>query len=222
MNHKFRWPSSALAIAIAALFFALGGGAVAAGHHYLITSTKQIKPSVLAKLKGAKGPAGQSATGHVGPQGLQGPIGATGAVGAKGDKGDTGTAGVAGAAGTKGDTGATGVTGTTGVAGDTGATGPAGPVNYRAGIVLVPAGTSGASVTFSSPLSGPLVLGMPYVVTLSYVHLNTNRIGAADDVFYSMNESSTGFNVLCQNMITGASCTTVDNILIGWIAISGN
>ena len=55
MRSRFRWPSPSMAIALAALFFALGGGAVAAiEHHYVITSTKQIKPSVLKKLKGAK------------------------------------------------------------------------------------------------------------------------------------------------------------------------
>ncbi len=53
-------------IALVALFFAFGGSAVAA-HHYLITSTKQIKPSVLKQLKGAKGPKG--AQGQIGPQG---------------------------------------------------------------------------------------------------------------------------------------------------------
>jgi len=50
---------SPLIIALAALFLAFGGGAVAA-NHYLITSTKQIKPSVLKALKGAKGPRGHS------------------------------------------------------------------------------------------------------------------------------------------------------------------
>ena len=50
-----RKPSPATVIASAALFFALGGTAIAA-HHYLITKPGQIKPSVLAKLKGKSGP----------------------------------------------------------------------------------------------------------------------------------------------------------------------
>lgn len=65
-----------MAIAIAALFLALGGGAIAAGQHYVITSKKQIKPSVLKHLKGAKGVKG--------PRGLAGTTGATGATGASG------------------------------------------------------------------------------------------------------------------------------------------
>jgi hypothetical protein len=70
-----RRPSPATAIALLALFFALGGTAVAA-RHYLITSTSQIKPSVLRQLHGntgAQGPAG--AGGPTGPQGPQGPAG---------------------------------------------------------------------------------------------------------------------------------------------------
>jgi hypothetical protein len=47
METRVRRASPAMTIAIAALFFALGGGAVAASNHYLITSSKQIKPSVL-------------------------------------------------------------------------------------------------------------------------------------------------------------------------------
>ncbi len=49
-----RRPSLSTIISSLALFFALGGTAIAA-QHYLITSTSQIKPSVLAKLKGKAG-----------------------------------------------------------------------------------------------------------------------------------------------------------------------
>lgn len=55
-----------MVIACLALFMASAGTSIAA-KHYLITSTKQIKPSVLAKLKGARG-----ARGSQGPQGAQG------------------------------------------------------------------------------------------------------------------------------------------------------
>jgi hypothetical protein len=76
-----RKPSPATIIACVALFVALGGTAIAA-RHYLITSTSQIKPSVLLKLKGktgqngAAGPAGLQ--GAIGPQGTQGPSGPAG------------------------------------------------------------------------------------------------------------------------------------------------
>ena len=108
MKHKLWGSAPATIVAILALFLALAGTSFAASH-YLITSTKQIKPSVLKQLKGAKGPQGQP--------GAKGDTGATGAAGPQGAKGDTGATG---AAGPQGDTGATGP------AGPTGPEGPAG------------------------------------------------------------------------------------------------
>jgi hypothetical protein len=52
-----------MVVALIALFVALGGTGIAA-RHYLITSTGQIKPSVLRVLRG-----------RAGPQGPQGPAG---------------------------------------------------------------------------------------------------------------------------------------------------
>lgn len=65
-------------IAVVALVFAMVGGAYAA-KKYVITSTSQIKPSVLKALKGAAGAPG-----------------ATGAAGAKGDAGANGSNGTNG------------------------------------------------------------------------------------------------------------------------------
>jgi hypothetical protein len=72
-----------------ALVLAIGGGTAWAAHHYLITSTSQIKPSVLAKLHGARGAAG--AQGPAGAQGNAGTAGAAGATGAAGAPGQNGS-----------------------------------------------------------------------------------------------------------------------------------
>ena len=104
-----RMPRPATVLAFAALVIAMTGSAIAA-KKYLITSTKQIKPSVLAQLKGNTGPAG--AKGDAGAAGAKGDTGAAGATGAKGDTGAAGTNGTDGAAGTNGTNGsdATGAT----------------------------------------------------------------------------------------------------------------
>jgi Collagen triple helix repeat (20 copies) len=92
-----------------ALLLAMGGGAFAATH-YLITSTSQIAPHVLSQLRGRQGPRGRTGKtgkpgtpggprgrrGEPGPQGppgvigAQGPVGATGAKGPKGQQGEPG------------------------------------------------------------------------------------------------------------------------------------
>ncbi len=89
----------ATVIASLALVFAMAGGAYAAGR-YVITSTKQIKPSVFAQLKGKAGANGaQGAAGQAGPQG------AAGAAGGKGETGGTGPEGKEGKAGKEGKEG---------------------------------------------------------------------------------------------------------------------
>jgi hypothetical protein len=97
--------SPATVIASLALVFAMTGGAYAASR-YVITSTKQIKPSVLASLKGRAGPAG--AAGATGAAGPAGPTGAAGAVGAKGETGPKGEPGANGTSVTSTALGASG------------------------------------------------------------------------------------------------------------------
>jgi len=89
-------------ISVIALVFAMSGGAWAA-KKYIITSPKQIKPSVLKKLKGPRGKRGPA--GLAGPAGEQGLPGANGLPGAKGAAGLAGAKGDTGAKGDKGDPG---------------------------------------------------------------------------------------------------------------------
>jgi hypothetical protein len=77
---------------VAALFVA-AGGAAAAGH-FVITSTSQIKPSVIQALRGNQGPRGL--------RGIPGTPGANGAPGLPGAQGPPGSPGSPGAPGAPG------------------------------------------------------------------------------------------------------------------------
>jgi hypothetical protein len=96
MRRHLNYPTVAATLA---LVFSMTGGALAASH-YVLTSTKQIKPSVLAQLR-KPGPAGpKGATGLEGPgrivelhNTIVGQAGATGPQGATGQRGFLGEAG---------------------------------------------------------------------------------------------------------------------------------
>jgi hypothetical protein len=90
IRKRFTYANVAMTLA---LVLAMTGGAYAAGK-FVITSTKQIKPSVLKQLKGNTGPAGaKGATGPGGPAGPGGPQGPAGKDGAPGGNGSPGAPG---------------------------------------------------------------------------------------------------------------------------------
>jgi hypothetical protein len=86
-------PSPAMIVALLALMVALGGTAIAADH-YIITSSSQIKPSVLKALRGSAGPEGSR--GSTGPEGKPGPEGKAGPEGKTGPEGKPGASGTLG------------------------------------------------------------------------------------------------------------------------------
>jgi hypothetical protein len=167
-------------IALSVLGALLVATTATAASRYLITSTKQIKPSVLLQLHGKKGTRGATGsqgfkgdTGAIGPQGPQGAVGTVGpqgpqgVVGSVGPKGDTGAQGPAGADGTSFSTNdVTQVTGnqlSMSVSGQTGtsiASCPVGAVVVGRGYKPVSAPAADPSVTSSAPN------GQAWVVTV--------------------------------------------------------
>ncbi len=109
-----------------AMLLAMSGGAYAATK-YVITSTKQIKPSVLKQLVGKTGPQGPAGKdGAPGANGKDGAPGLNGKEGPQGAQGNPGADGKAGPTGLEGKVGATGKAGATGPEGKPGSTGPEG------------------------------------------------------------------------------------------------
>jgi hypothetical protein len=143
-------------VATLALLFAMSGGALAAGH-YLLTSTSQVSPKVLKALRGKAGPVGpQGAGGAQGPAGSSGSKGEPGPQGPKGEPGATGATGVQGPKGAAGATGATGAAGAPGSPWTAGGTLPAGKTETGVWAVSGSIGSYSAKValaSFSIPLA---------------------------------------------------------------------
>ncbi len=171
----------ATGIAALALVFAMSGGAWAAGK-YLITSTKQIKPSVLASLKGAAGKAGKAGpAGALGPAGAQGPAGPGGAQGAKGENGVNGKEGAQGKEGPAGKEGPKGATGATGPEGSPWTAGgflPSGKTETGLwtayGDPILPERHVDVAISFPIPLSPLAVPGKAFIFTIEQIAQKKN------------------------------------------------
>jgi Collagen triple helix repeat (20 copies) len=117
MLSKIRGRVTARIALLAAIVLAVSGASAYGASRYVITSSKQIKPSVLKELK-KPGPAGQNGTnGTSGATGAQGLPGAQGPAGAAGEKGSAGEKGAPGEKGPKGEKGENGEEGSPWTAG---------------------------------------------------------------------------------------------------------
>ena len=191
-------------VAWLALFVAMGGTSLAASH-YIITSTKQLKPSVLRKLHGARGTTGApGAAGKEGTAGPQGPAG-RGEVGPRGPEGKEGREG-------KGE-GTPGKEGKEGPAGKEGKEGPQGSARAYAHVtelatleVANQKGFEGAKVERGEGrpegvycISGLSFAPQSVVATIdaneSYAGLLTATLGIANNVIEGSSKCKAGTQI---------------------------
>jgi hypothetical protein len=194
IRKRFTYANVAMTLA---LVLAMSGGAYAA-KKYVITSTKQIKPSVLAQLKGKAGANG--ANGATGPAGPQGPTGAAGKDGAPGTNGTSGKDGAPGtsvtstklnpgnttckeggseftAAESKKTFGCNGEKGTQGPEGNIKATLPSGTTETGAFVVN---GKEGAIKALSGFKALPVPISFTIPLAASLASSNVHLIGAGE------------------------------------------
>jgi hypothetical protein len=191
--------------ATVALVLSMCGGALAAGH-YLITSTNQVSPKVLKKLKGRAG-----APGTTGPHGAQGAAGPTGPQGAVGQQGTTGPSGQQGP---------------TGPSGQQGSTGPQGPSHgYSTGftdstpVTLTAAGETHTLMSLSVPTGSYVVIARLQGFTGNDGGGNSFRYdcllggpgGTIDNPIYRVGETNAVENYLTyEGGYTGAGSITLE------------
>jgi hypothetical protein len=193
MEEGMKRPSPSIVVSLIALVFSMSGGALAA-KRYLITSTDQIAPKVLARLRtttyvrGEAGPAG--ATGTAGATGLPGAAGATGPAGGEGARGLTGGLGDEGPRGAVGPEGKEGAQGQTGKEGPAGAPAVGGTVEAESTSEVLGYGGGTADVEVACP-EGTLPVGGGF-------HGSTAAIMA-----YSSRRTATGWEVGAINVSAG-------------------
>jgi hypothetical protein len=212
IRRRFTFANVALTLA---LVFAMTGGAYAA-KKYLVTSTKQISPSVLKALVGKAGAAG--AQGPAGPAGSQGPVGTAGAKGETGAAGKDGVQGQAGKEGPTGPKGATGAAGAKGATGPVGATGAEGvcstsschlPANVTETGVYGVSGVSSIEPTISSSMdegtAGPVEVSfnIPVVPAPSFVYVAGPSAPTAKKNGFGAESKGTGILTTGEKKITG-------------------
>lgn len=177
-----------------ALVLAMGGGAIAATH-YLISSTSQISPRVLSKLHGSRGPAGPR--GKTGKRGRRGKRG--GPRGPRGSQGPVGPPGVAGVQGPDGGVGQRGSRGPEGPPGPS-ALAPLPPGASESGLYSMNVGGSPSKVEYEA-VSLPVLLGASFAGTnIEYLPAGSPRSANCEGT----GKAARGFLCLYSNFPQGA------------------